>query len=69
MNRLRDAWNADRDYERSRRLVGAAISAGQDINRGLQRHRLREHVQREWEVVRAELNHLAEVFDQPTIRW
>ena len=69
MDRLRDAWNADRDYERSRRLVGAAISAGQDINRSMQRHRLREHVQREWENVRAELNRLAEVFQQPTIHW
>ena len=30
---------------------------------------MRESVQREWDVVRGELNRLAEAFDEPKIRW
>jgi hypothetical protein len=69
MNRLRDSWNADRDFERSRKHLNVALSAGQDINRSMSRHRLRGNVQREWDVVRNELNRLAEVFREPKIRW
>lgn len=69
MNRLRESWNADRDFERSRRHVSVAISAGQDIHRTMSRHRLRGHVQREWDVVRNELNRLAEIFREPGIKW
>ena len=68
-NRLRESWNADRDFERSRRNLGVAISAGQDIQRTMSRHRLRNEVQREWGAVRHELNMLAEVFREPPIRW
>jgi hypothetical protein len=68
-NRLRDSWNADRDFERSRRNLAVAISAGQDIQRTMARHRLRGNVQREWGAVRHELNRLAEVFREPPIRW
>ncbi len=69
MNRLRESWNADRDFERSRRHLSVALAAAQDINRTMSRHRLRGHLQREWEVVRNELNRLAEVFREPKIRW
>lgn len=69
MNRLRESWNADRDFERSRRHLSVALAAGQDINRTMARHRLRGHLQREWEIVRSELNRLAEVFREPRIRW
>ena len=69
MNRLRDSWNADRDFERSRRHLRVALSAGQDIHRTMSKHQLRGHVQREWDVVRNELNRLAEVFKEPKIRW
>jgi hypothetical protein len=68
-NRLRESWNADRDFERSRRNLAVAISAGQDIQRTMARHRLRTNVQREWGAVRHELNLLAEVFREPPIRW
>jgi hypothetical protein len=68
-NRLRESWNADRDFDRSRRNLAVAISAGQDINRTMSRHRLRGDVQREWGAVRRELNLLAEVFREPPIRW
>jgi len=69
MNRLRESWNADRDFERSRRHLGVALNAGRDLNRTLSHHRLRSGVQREWEIVRGELNRLAEVFREPKIRW
>ena len=68
-NRLRESWNAERDFERSRRHLAVALSAGQDINHTMSRHRLRGHVQREWDDVRRELNQLAEVFREPPIRW
>lgn len=69
LNRVRDAWNRDRDYERTRRNVGAAIEAGRDVNRILRHHRLGSRVEREWGPIKSELNNLAEVFEQPRIRW
>ena len=69
MRRLMDSWNADKDYGRSRKNLGVAISAGQDIDRTMSRHRLRGHLQNDWNVVRNELNRLAEVFKEPKIRW
>ena len=68
-NRLRESWNADRDFDRSRRHLAVALSAGQDIHRTLSRHRLRGNVQREWGAVREELNQLAAAFREPPIRW
>jgi len=69
LDRLRDSWNHDHDRERSRRHVRSAISAGRDINRTMVRHELRGRVQGEWDALKTELNHLAEVFEEPTIRW
>jgi hypothetical protein len=69
LNRLRESWNRDRDYRRTRGNVGAAIDAGQDVNRILRRHRLSSRVGREWGGIRNELNNLAEVFEQPRVRW
>ena len=68
-NRLRESWNADRDFGRSRRNLAVALSAGQDINRTMSQHRLRGQVQREWAAVRQELNLLAEIFREPPVRW
>jgi hypothetical protein len=69
MNRVREAWNRERDVGRTRRSVSDAISVGQDINRTMVRRRLNPGVQRQWEAVRAELNRLAEAFELPRIRW
>jgi hypothetical protein len=69
LNRIRDSWNRDHDYERTRRNVVAAIDAGRDINRILRRHRMGSRVEREWGAIKNELNNLAEVFEQPRIRW
>ena len=69
LNRVRDTWNRDRDYGRTRNSIGAAIDAGKGVNRTLSRHRLSQRVEQEWSAIRTELNNLAEVFEQPRIRW
>jgi hypothetical protein len=69
MNRVREAWNRERDPGRTRRFVSDAIAVGQDINRTMVRRRLNPDVQRQWDAVRSELNRLAEAFELPRIRW
>jgi hypothetical protein len=69
LNRIRDSWNRDHNYRRTRGYVGAAIDAGKRVNRLLPGHRLGPRVEREWAAIRAELNNLADVFEQPRIRW
>jgi hypothetical protein len=69
LNRIREAWNRERDFGRTQRNVGAATDAGRDINRILRHHRLSRHLEREWEPIKRELNNLADVFEQPKIRW
>jgi hypothetical protein len=69
MNRVRESWNLEHDASRTRRAVGNAIAVSQDINRTMLRRQLHHDVDRQWEIVRRELNRLAEVFDLPKIRW
>lgn len=69
MNKVRESWNLEHDASRTRHFVGDAIAVSQDINRTMIRRRLNPEVQRQWDIVRRELNHLAEVFDLPKIRW
>jgi hypothetical protein len=69
LNRVRDSWNRDHDYARTRGNIGAALSAGRDVNRTLSSHRLNQRVSREWGAIRTELDNLANVFGQPRIRW
>jgi hypothetical protein len=69
MNQVRDSWNRNRNFDRTRSKVNAALSAGQNINKTLQHHRLNQHVLREWEAIRAELDHLADVFEYSPTRW
>jgi hypothetical protein len=69
LNRIRDSWNREHDYRRTRSNIGPAIDAGREINRILSHHRLGTHVEREWGAIRSELNNLADVFEQPRIRW
>jgi hypothetical protein len=69
MNRVRESWNLERDPGRTRRSVGDAIAVGQSINRTMLRRRLNPDVQRQWDIVRGELNRLAATFDLPRIRW
>jgi len=69
MNRVREAWNREHDPPKTRHFVEDAITAGQDINRTMVRRRLNPDVQHQWDVVRNELNRLAEAFELPRIRW
>jgi hypothetical protein len=69
LNRVRDAWNRDQDFRRARGYVGAAIEAGKGVNRALSRHRLSSRLSPEWKAIKAELMNLAEIFEQPPIRW
>ena len=69
LNRIRDSWNREHDYRRTSGNVGAAIDAGRDVNRTLFRHRLGPRLGREWDAIKTELNNLADVFEQPHIRW
>ena len=69
LNRVRDSWNRDHDYGRTRGNIGAAINAGRDVNKTLSRHRLNQRLAREWGAIRNELDNLADVFEMPRIRW
>ena len=69
LNRVRDSWNRDHNYGRTRGNIGAALNAGRDINRTLAHHRLNQRVLREWGAIRTELDNLAQVFEMPRIRW
>jgi hypothetical protein len=69
MNRVREAWNRERNPPKTRAFVSEAITAGQDINRTMTRHRLDPGVQQQWSAVRTELNRMAEAFELPRVSW
>ena len=69
ISRLRESWNREREPEKSREHVREAVAAAREINWAIETHRVRGKVQHEWDVLRAELNRLAEAFDEPKIRW
>jgi hypothetical protein len=67
--RVREAWNRERDPRRTRRFVEDAIGVSREINRAMNNNRFYPELHREWSIVRGELNHLAEAFDLPRLRW
>jgi hypothetical protein len=69
MNRVRESWNRERNPGKTRYLVSEALTTSQEINRAMMRGRLHPEVQKQWFIVRSELNRLAEVFEVPKIRW
>jgi hypothetical protein len=69
ISRLRESWNREREPEKSREHVREAVAAAREINWAIQTHQLRGRIQHEWDVLRAELNRLAEAFHEPQIRW
>jgi hypothetical protein len=69
ISRLRESWNRERDPERSREHVREAVAAAREINWAIETHQVRGRVQHEWDVLRAEVNRLAEVFHEPQIHW
>ena len=69
LNRIRESWNGEHNARKTSVFVNRAVTAAQDINRTMVRRRLNPDVQRQWGVVRNELNRLADAFQQPKIRW
>lgn len=69
MDRTGNAWNRDRNIERTRLEIRRALNAGRDINALMRARRLDDETEREWGVVRAELNALARAADVPEMRW
>jgi hypothetical protein len=69
MNRVRESWNRERNAAKTRQFVSQALSTSQEINQAMMRGRLHPEIQKQWFVVRNELNSLAEAFDLPRIRW
>jgi len=69
MGKLHETWNRERDVEKTRHFVDEAIRVSRDINHVMNRERFYPGLQDQWAAVRAELNHLAEAFGLPRLRW
>ena len=69
MDRVREAWNRERDPGRTRRFVEEAINVSREINRVMNRNQFYPELHHQWSVVRSEMNHLAEAFELPPLRW
>jgi hypothetical protein len=69
MGRVREAWNREHDAGRTRRFVQEAIDVSREINRVMNNNHFYPELHEKWSVVRSEINHLAEAFDLPRLRW
>jgi hypothetical protein len=69
MGKLHETWNRERNVDRTRHFVDEAIRVSRDINHVMNRERFYPGLQDQWAAVRAELNHLAEAFGLPRLRW
>jgi hypothetical protein len=69
LNRVRVTWDRAHEYQRTRGTIGPAIEAGRAVNRTLSGHRLSSRLIQEWKAIKSELMNLAEIFEQPPIRW
>lgn len=64
-----DSWNRDRDLQKTRAFVLAAITVSQNINRFMIAYRSGTNLSNDWAKVRTELTVLAQTFNIPPIRW
>ncbi len=69
MDRVREAWNRERDPGKTRHFVEDAIHVSREINRVMNDNRFYPELHRQWSVVRDEINRLAEAFELPRLRW
>jgi hypothetical protein len=69
LDRTGDAWNRDRDPSKTRRYIREALDSGRDINGAMSNLRLDASTERDWSVVRSQLNLLARSFNLPEMRW
>ena len=53
----------DKNDPKVRDQVDKTLAAAADVNRVMQEHRFTDRLQREWEVLRSDLNALAEVYE------
>ncbi len=64
-----DSWNRDHDPQKTRAFVTAAIAVGQRINPYMTTVKIDPDLSNDWVAVRTELNHLAQTFNLPPVRW
>lgn len=69
MDRVGDSWNRDKDISKTKRYVQEALNSARDINTSMRNWRFYNEVEREWGIVKVELNHLAEAFRLQKLRW
>jgi hypothetical protein len=68
LDRTGDSWNRDKDLEKTKRYVREALEAGRDINVTIRNWRLDSGTEREWSILRVQLNALARAFRLTGIR-
>ena len=68
LDRVGKSWNKDRDISKTRRYTREAIDAGRDIDKAVRVFRLNRDTERDWSVVRTQLNILARSFDLAELR-
>lgn len=69
LDRTGDAWNRDRNPSKARGHVQEALGAARDINATMRKWRLHPDTERDWSVVRSQLNLLARAFNLNDVRW
>ncbi len=69
LDKVGDSWNRDHDPQKTRAFVMAAITIGQQINPYMTTVKIDSDLLNEWVAVRTELNHLAQTFNLPPVRW
>lgn len=72
LDRVGDAYNRDKDLQKTRLAVRQALDAALEINSTMGNRKMGPDCEREWGVVHVELNRLAEAFrlkPLPPLRW
>lgn len=69
LDRTGDSWNKDKDISKTKRQVQDALGAARDINSAMRNWQFYGEVDREWGIVKLQLNHLAGAFGLNQIRW
>ena len=68
-NKLKDVYGDKRDKNSPavRDQVDKTLAAASEVNRVVTEHRFTDKVQREWDLLKGDLNSLAEVYDLPAL--
>lgn len=68
LDRTGDSWNRDKDLEKTRRYVREALEAARDIDVTMRNWRFDAGAERDWSILRVQLNALARAFRISGIR-